>query len=148
MSTATKQWEVQKSDFKKISYSKDNSQHIYNYNSKYKDLYGFFKSAREKYPEKHQELIKTISRSIVEEISNIIKHNKTWNKMKVRTTINSSRKRFEVCIKYDGTEYYDPAKHNINNVVGSVSLFKYKRDMSINKDNCCVEINIDISLKD
>ena len=97
---------------------------------------------------KDKENVKTLTRKIVEEVMNIIEHNETWNTLKVRTEVNTSKSRFKAEIIYDGAEYFNPEENNIGNVVGSLDVFKdhtrnVKRDVN-GEGSIEIRINIEV----
>ena len=99
---------------------------------------------------KSNELVKKMCRKVMEEVTNIIEHNKTWNDISVSSNSNTSNSRCKIKIKYDGDEYYDPEKEQNNNVMGfSIKKFigeeGYKREYEIKQAEH--EVIIDLNFK-
>ena len=92
----------------------------------------------------NKDLIRTLTRKIIEEVVNILEHNKSWSTVRVRTKLNSTKTRFKAEIHYDGGEYYDPEKNSIGNVMGSIDRFEsYERDVDISQaKEITIKINI------
>lgn len=137
----SKQWEVKRADFQKSKtcfFGK-----LYN-TVKFKGLYEQLDYVCRAFP--NQDVIRTLTRKIVEEVVNIVEHNKSWNTLKVRTELNPSKTRFKAEIIYDGGEYYDPQKNKIGNVTGSIEYFKdYDRGfniLTISSRQVIIRINI------
>ena len=136
----SKQWKITRDEVHKSPFSFGKLSNPAKFNELYQQLDAVCQIF------KHQETVKTTTRKVVEEVVNIIQHNKTWNEIMVRTEANGERSRFKAEIFYDGGEYYDPEKHKIGNVVGSRERFKeYSRTYKIRSDNT-VEIRINIAL--
>lgn len=91
-------------------------------------------------------VVSTLSQRVVEEIMNILEHNRSWNVMEVRTKLNPSKTRLKVKIIYDGGEYFDPDVYSVGNVVGAMDEFKfYERSVEIfDNESRNVEIRINI----
>lgn len=76
------------------------------------------------------DLVQKLCRKIIEEVVNIMQHNDSWNELAVQSKFNTQGDNFKFRIQYDGGQYYDPAKHGLENVVGdSVKKFsEYTRE--------------------
>lgn len=140
---AAKQWEARKSDFPDCPILGKP------YNAeKYNELYKQFDRVNQHF-DQNQRII-AHSRMIVEEVSNIIERNSEWqakadSKIRVRTEFNGDKTIFKTDIIYDGTEYYDPEKKNITNVVGSKGFFKkYERTYKIENNEVRINVRIEI----
>ena len=111
---------------------------------RFDELYSQLDFVCEHFPKK--DIIKTLTRKIIEEVMNIVEHNKGWNKIIVRTELNSSKTRFKAQIIYDGGAYYDPQANCIGNVISSTDRFEdYNRDVTIEAVppmNVVIRINI------
>ena len=122
----SKQWELKRAEVKVIGgyFGKLSCP------AKFNEFYRQIDFVRSPFP--NSEVVKTLTRKIVEEVTNIVEHNRSWNTIRVRTKLNSSETRFKAEISYDGGEYYDPETNDIRNVIGSISRFKdYKRSVTI-----------------
>lgn len=136
----SKQWELVRGDLKK------NGEYFGKPNNpvKFKELYDQLDFVCQTFSQ--ADTVKTLTRKIVEEVMNIVEHNKSWNKIKVRTEHNPSKTRFKAEIIYDGGEYFDPKSYCTGNVIGSTERFKeYKRNFEIGSDrSMTVTIRINI----
>ena len=94
------------------------------------------------------EEVKTARRYIVEEVSNIINHNSQWRSHPLRVTSKFSTGTIKFTIKYFGSLYHDPVKHNVTTVVGSVDerFDDYHREHEHEDTHTVIRINI--KLKD
>lgn len=134
----SKQWTIERENLKK-----DSSVGKYYDAEKFKDLYDQLDYVCKRF--ENQDIVKTLTRKIVEETTNIVEYNKSWNRIDVRTEINNQPTRFKCEIKYDGKEYFDPIKNNIGNVAGSRDRFKsYNRQVEIEANEVIIRINIEV----
>ena len=95
----------------------------------------------------NHDLVQKLCRKIIEEVANIIQHNKNWNTLRVRSEFKWNPNTFKFQILYDGGQYFDPK--DLANVMGS-SLSKfdsYEREPEIDQATGEVRINISIALK-
>ena len=137
----SKQWELKRTDLKSSSDYVDKPYCP----EKFNEFYTQIDSLCEDFP--NGEIMKTLTRKIIEEVMNIVEHNKSWNTIRVRTKLNSSKTRLKTEISYDGGEYYDPKTNDIKNVIGSIDRFKdYGRDVRIDttpSQTVIIKINIE-----
>lgn len=127
MATNGKKWTANKADFTEDAELRK----VYN-NDKYRELGKLLEGMCNIWP--GDERVKTLKRKVLEEVSNIIQHNKTgWSKISVWTGVNPSKTKLQIEIWYDSDSYYDPEKFNNINVMGSTDKFQYKRGLSAEK---------------
>ena len=135
----SKQWTVDREEFKKSPayFNKPCNPR------KFKELYDQLFHVCKIFP--NEDNIRTLARSIMEEIVNIIEHNNGWNTLHVRTEINSSKTRFKAEIIYDDTSFHDPMENDVKTIMGSVNRFEeYNRDLNIEHDPPKTMIRINI----
>ena len=99
---------------------------------KYAELYAQLDHVCETF--KHLENVKTLSRVIVEEISNTIQHDKRWTWIKMNTKYNETTDNIKIKIFHNG-DFFDPEARGIKNVMGSTKSFaEYIRKMELGKN--------------
>lgn len=131
--SGSKQWEGNRSDFPLDS----GIGRVYS-ESKYQELYKLFEDAIAKLGS--DPLMDAHARMTIEEVSNIIENNKQWNRIRVRTELNSGNT-LKTDIIYDGDEYYDPEAKNVSTVIGSKGKFKsYSRNYTIKDGEVRIKI--------
>ena len=136
----SKQWSLERKELEKISryFGKPCNE------VKYEQLYQQLDDVCNIFSNKNS--VKTLTRKIIEEVVNIIEHNKSWTTIRVRTNLNSTKTRFKAEMHYDGGEYYDPKENGIGNVIGSIEKFKsYERDVDISSQTKEITIKINIA---
>ena len=132
----SKQWTIKKSELKQSTayFGKRCAP------KKYDELYNHIFSVCDFFP--NSDNVSTIARSVVEEVVNILEHNKSYTYIKVRSDLNSTKSRVKFDIIYDGMEYYDPEKHNIRTVIGSVGrLEDYCRKVEVSSNKVTIRVN-------
>ncbi|MDD5656195.1 MAG: hypothetical protein PHF00_02960 [Elusimicrobia bacterium] len=74
----------------------------------------------------NHDAIKSATRMLVEEVTNIISHNKSWQgcPLRVRTDYKVEGLGLKMEINYSGLEYFDPEEHQLTTVIGSRNEFE------------------------
>ena len=142
MNTASKQWEITRAELRREPILKNR---LYNA-EKYAELNEQLQQVAERFA--GWEDVKTLTRMVVEETTNIINHNKTWEAgpLKVRSKFNDDTGNIKLEILYAGHEYYDPDKTKLQTVIGSAGEFaEYTRDVDFGNDG--TQITLKIRLK-
>lgn len=95
----------------------------------------------------NHDLVQKLCRKLIEEVANIIQHNKSWNTLRVRSEFKWNPNTFKFQLVYDGGHYFDPK--DLPNIMG-LSLAKfdsYNREPEVDPTTGEVRINISITLK-
>lgn len=66
---------------------------------------------------------KTLKRKVMEEVVNVVQHNKSWIWLKVRSEYSQEATNIKITIMYSGNDYYDPEENKVSNVIGSGGVF-------------------------
>jgi hypothetical protein len=95
------------------------------------------------YPE-----VAALIRTVVEEITNISIHNKTWNWIKVRSEYTIQTNNIKIEIIYDGSEYFPPDQQKIKTVMGAAErLNQYEREYDLRQGETGPEVIIRLKLR-
>lgn len=139
------QWEISRSELK-LSH---NIGKLYNA-EKFAELHSQLRGVVDRF--QSHERVKTFTRAVAEEVTNIINKNSHWasEPLKVRTTFNRPQNqigRLKIDIIYAGTEYWDPLQKQTNTVIGSRDKFRsYRREHKFEDSRTHITIHIEIDM--
>lgn len=78
---------------------------------------------------------KTLKRKVMEEVVNVVQHNKSWMWLKVRSEYSQEATNIKITIMYSGNDYFDPEENKVTNVIGSGGVFaEYTRKVERKTD--------------